>query len=100
GELVVRRFCKLRRQRLLRSAENIDREMAGILEDRESLRKHPETPQYQWWIERHRCKGVAGHAIRPPIRRHRRDDGDACGESSKCTAKIARIDCRVVAGKF
>jgi len=100
GELVIRRFRKLRRQCFLGSSENIDGEMARILEDREPLGKHPKTPQYQRRIERYRGKGVAGYAIRPSICRHRRDDGDARGERAKCIAEVPGIDRRVVAGKF
>jgi hypothetical protein len=51
GELVFRGFCEFRRQRLLRHAQHIDREMAGVLEDAEPLRKHPEAPEHQRRIQ-------------------------------------------------
>src|SRR4029079_12835959 len=82
------------------SSENIDGEMDGILEGRESLRKHPQTPQYQRRIERYRGKGVAGYAIRPSVGGHRRDDRDPRSECTKRMAEVPGIDRRVVAGKF
>ena len=100
GKFVARGFRKLRRQRLLRGSENIDREMAGVLEDGQALRKHAEAPQHQRRIQRYRGKRVAGHPIRLSVGRHRRDDGDAGGERAKRIAKIPGIDRRIVAGKF
>ena len=100
GELVIRRFCKLRGQRLLGRPENIDREVAGILKGLKSLGEHPEAPQHQRRVERHRGKGIAGHAIGPAVRRHCRDDGDARGKCPQRVAKIARIDRRIVAGEL
>ena len=92
GEFVVRRFGELHRQRLLRGAEHVDREMAGVLEDRQPLREHAEAPQHQRWIERYRSKGVAGHPVRLSIIRHCGDDGNAGTERAKRVAKVPGID--------
>ena len=100
GKFVAGRFCKLRRQRLLGGSKNIDREVAGVLERRQALRKHAETPQYQRRIQRYRCKGIAGYAIWLSVGGHCRDDGNARCERAKRIAKVPGIDRRIVAGKL
>src|SRR5258706_13305779 len=47
GKFVLRRFCEFVRKRLLRCAEDIDREMAGVLEYAHALRKDPQAPEYE-----------------------------------------------------
>ena len=88
GELVVRRFCEFGRQRLLRCAEHVDREMAGVLEDAQPLRKHPQAPEHQRRVERHRRERIAGQPIGLSVGPGGRDDGDAGGVSAERIAKI------------
>ncbi len=46
GKFFPRRFCEFARKRLLRCAKDIDREMAGVLENAHALRKYPQAPEY------------------------------------------------------
>ena len=100
GEFVFRGFREFVGERLLRCAEHIDREMAGVLEDAQALRKHPKAPQHQRRIQRNRGERIAGQPIGLPVGRHRRDDGDAGGVGAERVAKIPRVDRRIVAGEF
>src|SRR3977135_2809045 len=47
GEFVFRRFCEFCCEGLLRCAEDVDREMAGVLENAHALRKDSQTPKHE-----------------------------------------------------
>src|SRR3954465_4005175 len=62
GELVVGRFCKLVRKRLLRCAKHVDGEVARILKHGEARRIDSKAPEDQRGIQGNRCKRIAGDA--------------------------------------
>src|SRR5450755_2682098 len=79
SELVFRGFGESGRERLLRYPKYVDREMAGILEDAQALRKLPQAPEHQWRVQRHRGERIAGQPIGLSVGPDSRDDGDARG---------------------
>ena len=89
-EFILRGFREFAGERLLRCAEHVDGEVAGVLEGAQPLREHAETPQHQRRVQRNRGERIAGQPIGLAVGRDRAVPEvchGACGSPYWCVTR-------------
>src|SRR5260370_18523041 len=74
--------------------------MAGVLENAQPLRKHPQAPEHQRRVQRYRRERITGQPIGLSVSRDGRDNGDTRGKRAQRIAEIPWVNWRIVAGQL